>query len=148
MIRANGILMTWLLIHMAQTEAGGGEEWKEGRGSRVSGGGKAGVKRLLIKASHGQLDKYENQPWYRSRRVKVARICLETLKSRRLNEWISTAERCGRLKAQTHVRSSKKKKKKKKKEKKTPPLQRLPACLRPLILSLHRRSRRSGEKIL
>lgn len=61
MIRANGILMTWLLIHTAQTEAGG-EEGREGKGrerkgSTVSSGGKAAVKRLLIKASHGQLDK-------------------------------------------------------------------------------------------
>lgn len=31
MIRANGILMTWLLIHMAQTEAGG-EKGKAGKG--------------------------------------------------------------------------------------------------------------------
>lgn len=52
--------MTWLLIHTAQTEAGGGQRKEaEGRekGSTVSGGGKAAAKHLLIKASHGQLDK-------------------------------------------------------------------------------------------
>lgn len=57
MIRANGMLMMWLLIHTAQTEAGGGEGRRKGRGSTVSGGGKAAVKRLLIKANHGQLNK-------------------------------------------------------------------------------------------
>lgn len=36
MIRANGILMTWLLIHTAQTEAGGGKR-KEGKGKGKRG---------------------------------------------------------------------------------------------------------------
>lgn len=38
MIRANGILMTRLLIHTAQTGPGGG---RKGRGSTASGGDKA-----------------------------------------------------------------------------------------------------------
>lgn len=55
MIRANGILMTWLLIHTAHTEQeeGRDREAKE-NGLTLSGGSKAAVKRLLIKATHGQ----------------------------------------------------------------------------------------------
>lgn len=39
MIRANGILMTWLLIHTAQTQAGG-EKRKEGKGREGKGKGR------------------------------------------------------------------------------------------------------------